>query len=161
MKRNTYLAILTLALAFSACKKEETVTKDKIKMAEWLIGSWENETDQGILSESWEKTNDSLFHGQSYFIKKKDTLHSESVELSQNGEELIYSPTVKGQNNDLPVAFKLTSATAKQLIFENPAHDFPQKITYRMITADSLVAEISGNQQGKPASESYPMKRKK
>lgn len=161
MKRNTYLAILTLALAFSACKKEETVTKDKIKMAEWLIGSWENETDQGILSENWEKTNDSLFHGQSYFIKKKDTLHSESVELSQNGEELIYSPTVKGQNNDLPVAFKLTSATAKQLIFENPAHDFPQKITYRMITADSLVAEISGNQQGKPASESYPMKRKK
>lgn len=160
MKRNTYIAIVTFTLVFSSCKKEETVTKGKIKMAEWLIGNWENKTDQGTLSENWEKTNDSVFHGQSYFIKKKDTLHSELVELSQKGEELIYSPVVKGQNNDLPVAFKLTSATANQLVFENLAHDFPQRISYKRITADSLLAEISGKQQGNPTSESYPMKRK-
>jgi len=128
-------------------------------MADWLIGSWENKTDQGDLTESWERTNDSVFHGQSFFIKKKDTLHNETIELKQIGNELTYNPTVKGQNDDLPVAFRLTRATAKQLVFENPAHDFPQKITYSLITNDSLVAEISGMQQGKLASESYPMKR--
>ena len=45
-------------------------------------------------------------------------------------------------------------------MFENPGHDFPKKISYTKITNDSLVAEISGQQQGKPASEKFAMKKK-
>lgn len=149
------------ALALSACKKETEKQPGQIAKAEWLIGSWENKSEFGDLSENWTKVNDSTFQGTSYFIKGKDTLHSETVELSQKGDALIYSPNVKGQNGDLPVAFKMTSATANTLVFENPAHDFPQKISYKMITKDSIVAEISGKQGGKPASEAYPMGRKK
>jgi hypothetical protein len=153
------LALLTL-ITFSSCKKESNQEPHEIDKADWLIGNWENKSAFGNLSENWEKLNDSTFTGTSYFIKGNDTLHSESVVLIQIGNNLIYSPNVKGQNNDLPVPFKLTSGTATQLIFENPKHDFPQKITYKKITADSIVAEISGMQQGKPAYEAYAMTRK-
>jgi len=127
---------------------------------DWLIGTWENNMEQGRLSETWEKTNDSTLSGKSYFIRDKDTLNNETIVLTQKGSELLYIPTVNGQNNDQPVVFKMTKSTAKQLVFENQQHDFPKKITYTLVNKDSLVASISGTSQGKPASETYPMKRK-
>jgi hypothetical protein len=151
--------LILLLLAIVSCKKSETKEYEKIKIANWLIGTWENNTVEGNLSETWKKINDSTFQAQSYYIKSKDTLHFETITLQQTGEELTYSATVKGQNNDKPVAFKLTNATEKQLIFENPKHDYPQKISYTQITADSLVSKISGIQQGKPSSENYSMKK--
>jgi hypothetical protein len=73
---------------------------------------------------------------------------------------LIYSPTVKGQNNDESVDFKLSSESENTFVFENPKHDYPQKIVYKKVNENSLVATISGMQQGKQSSESYPMKKK-
>lgn len=151
--------VLALAIVLISCEKKENHEKDKIKLADWLIGNWENKMAQGRLSETWEKANDSTFNGKSYFIKDKDTLNNEVIMLTQKAETLFYIPTVEGQNNNQPVLFKMTKGTSKQLVFENPQHDFPQKITYTQINNDSLVAEISGIENGKPATESYPMKR--
>ncbi|WP_310379261.1 DUF6265 family protein [Flavobacterium sp.] len=153
------IAISVLILAFTSCNKSNK--NDKIKLSNWLIGKWENKSESGNLEETWTKVNDSTFQGLSFYIKGKDTLHFESIVLQQNGEDLVYIPTVKGQNNDKPVPFKLTASTDKQLVFENPKHDYPQKIIYNQITNDSLVAEISGIQQGKPSSDKYPMKKVK
>lgn len=156
MKKAAVLLVVFSALV--CCKKSEK--QNKINPANWLIGSWENNSEQGNLSESWKKQNDSTFIGQSYFIKGKDTLHHESIVLDQKGDDFFYTTTVKGQNNDQAIRFKMTSATAKQLVFENLKHDYPQKIVYNKITKDSLVAKISGIQQGKPSTESFPMKKK-
>jgi hypothetical protein len=158
--KNIYTLGLFALLTIVACKKTENSAKDKIKTADWLIGNWENELEQGILSESWEKANDSTFNGKSFFIKDKDTLNNETIVLSQKGDDLFYVPVVQGQNNNEPVVFKMTKADAKQLVFENPKHDFPQKISYTKINNDSIVAAISGVVNGKAESESYPMKRK-
>lgn len=162
MRKNTFALAFLACIAFTvSCKKQVEKQPGQITKAEWFLGSWENKTPQGDLSESWTKINDSVFNGESYFIKGKDTLFGETVVLSEKDGALLYTVTTKGQNGDLPVAFKMTGATANSIVFENPAHDFPQKISYKMITKDSLVAEISGTQSGKPASETYPMGRKK
>jgi hypothetical protein len=155
------LSVLTLI----SCKKTDSEGKEiksfeELEKISWLIGSWSNTTPDGILTETWSKVNDSTYSGKSYFIKGKDTLHSESIELIQNNDELFYIPTVKGQNNDKAITFKLSDSNEKDFVFENPTHDYPQKITYSQITKDSLVATISGKQHGKESSESYPMKRK-
>ena len=153
--------LLLLLLAIVSCKESDSNEKDKIKAARWLLGNWENNSADGNLSETWKKINDSTFQAQSYFIKEKDTLHFETITLQQKGEQLTYSAAVKGQNEDKPVSFKLTTGTEKQLVFENPKHDYPQKISYAQITPDSLVAQISGMQQGKPSSEQFSMKKTK
>lgn len=151
--------LLLLLLAIVSCKNQEANEKDKLKSANWLLGKWETKTADGILTENWKQLNDSTFKGESFFIKKKDTLHFESIILQQKGEELFYNATVKGQNENKAVTFKMTSETEKQLVFENPKHDYPQKITYSQISEDSLVASISGVQQGKPSSEKFGMKK--
>jgi hypothetical protein len=127
----------------------------------WLLGRWENTTSNGLLIETWKKENDSTFLGESYFIiNKKDTVHSESIVLKQVEGNLIYSPTVKGQNNDEPVNFTLNTEQDTSFGFENLKHDYPQKIVYKKINETNLVATISGKQQGKESQESYPMRKK-
>ena len=153
------ITLTLLLLALVSCKESDSNEKDKIKAARWLLGNWENVSEVGKLSENWEKVNDSTFQAESYFIKEKDTLHFESITLQQKGEELIYSATVKGQNKDKPVAFKLKIASEKEMTFENLKHDYPQKITYTQISVDNFVAKISGIQQGKPSSEIFSMKK--
>jgi len=160
MKYNFLTLIITSSCLIS-CKNISTKKNfDQLEKMSWLEGSWENNLPEGTLTETWQKTNDSTYSGKTLFIKEKDTIHFEEIVLSQKGETLFYTPTVKGQNNDEPIEFKLTNSTENEFTFENPKHDYPQKIAYKKLNANNLVATISGKQQGKPSSESYPMKRK-
>ena len=156
--RKTF-TILVLLLVVAACKNTDSNKNDKINASQWLLGKWQSKSTDGYLQETWKKVNDSTFQATSYYIKEEDTLHFETITLQQKGEELTYSAAVKGQNDDKPVAFKLTTATEKQLVFENPKHDYPQKISYTQTTPNNLVAKISGIQQAKPTSEQFSMKK--
>lgn len=148
-------------LMFISCQNKLEKKFDKLEKMNWLLGNWENEMPEGVLTETWTKENDSTFSGTTYFIiNKKDTVHSETIILKQLNDELVYRPTVKGQNNDEPVDFKLSSETENSFSFENPKHDYPQKIVYKKVNETSLVATISGMQQGKESIESYEMKKK-
>jgi hypothetical protein len=156
--KKTILSLLII-LSFASCQKSKEVSK--IVAANWLLGNWENKSDDGDLLETWKKVNDSIYDGESYFIKGKDTLHFEKIQMKQKGESLFYIATIRGQNNDKPVTFKHNDTIEKQLVFENPKHDFPQKIVYSQITNDSIIIQISGIQQGKPSSERFSMKKSK
>ncbi|KLT70204.1 MULTISPECIES: DUF6265 family protein [unclassified Flavobacterium] len=154
------ITLLALVLASVSCQKKATVEKDKIKVADWLIGNWENKNPDGVLTENWQKLNDSTFSAASYFIKGKDTIHFESIVLAQLGETLTYKATVKGQNDGKAVSFPSTISNEKQLVFENPKHDYPQKITYTKGANNTMTAEISGKLQGKLTTERFIMTKK-
>lgn len=161
MKVTKPFLLIGSILVLTACQNKSTHKFDKLEKMNWLVGQWENKIPQGLLTEVWTKDNDSTFSGKSYFIKEqKDTIHYETIVLRQVKDDLIYQATVKGQNNDEPVDFKLTSDTDNNFVFENPKHDYPQKIVYKKVKDNSLVATISGLQQGKQSSESYPMSKK-
>lgn len=153
------ILILVITLIFASCEKSKEVSK--IVVADWLLGDWENKSKDGDLLEKWKKVNDSLYDGESYFIKGKDTLHFEKIQMKQKGKVLLYITTIKGQNNDKPVTFKYNDSIEKQLVFENPTRDYPQKIVYSQIAKDSIVIQISGIQQGKASSERFSMKKSK
>lgn len=154
------ITILGLILFVSACQNKQSIEKDKIKLADWLIGNWETKTPEGVLVENWQKQNDSTFNATSYFIKVKDTLHFENIVLVQKGETLTYFATIKGQNNDKEVAFPSISESDNQLVFENQKNDYPQKITYTKGANNTLTAEISGKLNGKITSEKFVLAKK-
>jgi hypothetical protein len=163
MKIN-FLALLICTLL--ACNNQKAVVENesikpagKMSRANWLIGTWSNTSKDRHDYEVWKKYNDSTYLGRSYSIQKGDTVSSESIRLEEQGEEIHYIPTVQGQNNDLPVTFKLISLDSKELIFENQSHDFPQRISYRQVSPDSLVAEISGLVKGEYQAMQFPMRR--
>ena len=141
--------------------KEKTVMTPLMSKAEWVIGSWQQTTAKGYTIEIWTKQSDTDIAGISYMVHGKDTLSAETIRLVQRDTTLYYIPTVKDQNNGKAIPFRLASITDNQMVFENPTHDFPQKITYRRITKDSLYAEISGPMNGMQQAIPFPMSRMK
>jgi len=152
------LALLTTLLLLVSCKKESLA--DKLNPAQWIIGNWEQKTDAGILTESWKRQNDSVFVGSTYFINESDTLHSETILLEQRADSITYSAKVKGQNNEKAIPFTLTTANTNSLVFENPAHDYPQKIEYQKSKSNGLQVTISGILRGKKSVEKYSFTKK-
>lgn len=159
------IILVSVAGIFFACqptaKQPAPETNKLMEQTNWLIGEWRNFSPEGNATEVWAKENDSTLSGKSCFVIGGDTVSSESLSLVQRNNQLYYIPVVRDQNSGQPVEFALTSASDKQLVFENPQHDFPTKIMYTKITEDSLVAEISGMNKGQPASQQYPMARAK
>ena len=161
MKSNLAIALICI---FTACDQKPTIENESIKLkkieqAHWLVGTWFSKSGERSNYERWNKYNDSTYLGRSYSIQHGDTVSAESITLVQHGEEINYIPMVRGQNNDMPVMFKLVSSDSNKLIFENPAHDFPQIITYRRVPPDSLIAEISGMINGEHQAQKFPMRR--
>lgn len=145
-------------------QKQKTDNKNSkkyqaIEKAQWLIGHWQNKSAKGLLTEAWNKENDSTLVGQSYFIANGDTLFVENIRIEQRDGNLSYIPTVRDQNNGQAVYFTLTRSTDSTLVFENPEHDFPQKIVYKMIAKDSLVAEVSAVVDGRVNSQTFRLAR--
>jgi len=130
-----------------------------IKNLSWLAGKWQDTTSDGITYENWTIVNDSVMNGISGMIKGKDTTVYETIALQLQRDGLFYIPTVKDQNEGKPVPFKLTQAVGDSFVFENPQHDFPDKITYTKISAAALLAKISGKINGQYHAELFPMAR--
>ncbi len=112
----------------------------------WLIGTWQMEKKNGLLTETWQQTNDSTFDESSYLQKtsgEKKLLENVQIVFRENN--LYYIPTVSDQNNQQPVKFLITSTSNNKFIAEDPDHDFPKRIVYEMINPDSIHARIDGS----------------
>lgn len=153
--------VILLSLHFSCNPKENNSDQtnkgrgntsfQNLQSLQWILGSWQNQTEEGIFTETWTILNDSTYRGKSVFLNGEDTLFSEEISIEQRGLDVFYIPIVSDQNNGEPVIFKRTDfvenkeAIKLEAIFENPGHDFPKKIKYWAPTPDSLIAEVSGN----------------
>lgn len=162
MKWNSITSLFIIAVTVSSCQNDEKATpaeeqeKSRLEKAEWLIGRWENNSEQGKMSETWVKGDDDMYRAETYFVIGSDTVFREHSELKETDETLECAITIPDQNNGKPIVFKLTEQEDHKLVFENPKHDFPQVITY-MHKGDSVIAEISGKQKGKFAKERFAM----
>ncbi len=135
------------------------IERPSIQQSQCLIGIWENKTARGVIQETWTRSSDHSFSGKSCMIRGADTILLETIQLLQEKDSLFYIPTVTNQNGGLPVRFTAVHSGTDQLVFENPNHDFPQRIVYTRIHADSMVAEISGKRNGQERKQFFPMKR--
>jgi hypothetical protein len=167
--RNNIIYITLVLILMASCQSPKSTENnvvastayDEINKAYFFIGEWENREKDGVMTERWQKLNDSVFAGESYFVSGNDTMSSEKITIEQHGTQLYFIPTVKGQNNNQPVEFKLTESSPTHLVFENHTHDFPEKITYTLLTKDSLLAEISGMIDNNATTHQFPLKRVK
>ena len=151
MKKLLQIAVLVLLLsAFVQTADNKKIFKQLCK----LEGTWIMKTKKGLLGEEWVKISDKHLQNRGFMIKGLDTIVTETValQLAENG--ILYTSTVRGQNEHQPVAFTLTSAANNVFVFENPAHDFPKRITYQLVKSDSLYAWIDGGKD-EPGKKNY------
>jgi hypothetical protein len=121
-------------------------TCHSLEELEKMIGNWSFETETEIITESWIKISHHSFEGVGHSINKfSDERNTETLRLVEMSGDIFY--IAKVSHNNLPVAFKLTSCTVKQFIFENPDHDFPQKLTYDFKSDHEIHVLVSGNSE--------------
>lgn len=165
MKRNILTSLPLITLLISACGGKEAAPekereKSRLEKAAWLLGSWENNSEEGTMTETWIKDNTDSYSAKTYFVIGKDTVFRELSRLEETGSNLQCVISIEGENDEKPVTFVMTKQSDDNLVFENPKHDFPNKITYQH-KGDSVIAEISGMQKGKFAKQRFGMVRVK
>jgi Domain of unknown function (DUF6265) len=132
---------ILIVLLFTAAANKSSVTK-----LDWLKGSWiMKKKNGGVVMESWQQFNDSTLTGESLnFSASGHSTVMETLQLVYRNHVYHYISTVKGQNNNEPVAFTVTALSENSFMAENPEHDFPKRISYRLVTKDSIHAFIDG-----------------
>ena len=68
------------------------------------------------------------------------------IEATSSGITFWASPAGK-----TPTPFRLIELKNKRVVFENPEHDFPQRIIYWLGDDGALHAKIEGTENGKSA----------
>ncbi len=146
MNRHLFISILFViaALVFVQCSYKKKEAVKTVKQFSWLNGSWMMKDKDGIVTESWKQVNDSLLEGSSDFIKGDSIIPFEKIKLFRRSDDFYYEAKAAGQNNEQPVEFKLTSLSDTGFVAENPQHDFPKRITYRLVNKDSIHAFVDG-----------------
>jgi len=121
----------------------------------FMSGCWVTEQGPVTIEEQWNKPAGGQMMGLSRTIKAGKVVFSEFMRIDMDKGEIYYLPRIG--TNAAPVRFKLTTQSNTEVIFENPTHDFPQRILYRK-TDSGLFARIEGTQNGKSRGEDFPMK---
>jgi len=129
--------------------------KPSVKDLAWLAGSWEGKQGAGTFEEHWTTPVGGIMIGMGRQTSGDKTVFTEFLKIVQTKDAIEYRVTIDGQPE---TAFKLTSLKDGEAVFENPEHDFPQKIVYRK-EKDGLLAWIEGKQGGKDAKMEFRMKR--
>ncbi|WP_445454728.1 DUF6265 family protein [Flavobacterium sp. 25HG05S-40] len=152
------LVVLLSIVLVTSCQQKSVNKFEKINQANWFLGEWNNKSKDSEFTEIWKKATDSSYVAESFVLVNKDTVFYEKIDLMERNDNLFYIVSVRNQNNEKPVAFYATLMAKDSITFENPKHDFPNKIVYRKIENDSMIATIYGKNH-KP--EFFPMKKKR
>lgn len=159
---NKSFAVLLFITMFGlSCNQQKKVESEPEfpKDFDWLLGTWLQRQEKFTLIEKWSPANDSVLEAINQIVENGDTQIMEKINLVKTLEGIFYIPQVINQNGGLTVKFKLSSWKNKQYIFTNPAHDFPQNITYEQLDQNLMKASISGEFKGKSRKEEFTMKK--
>jgi len=166
----THTACIPLALIFIislSCQKSDETRLDStedssisdLEKLEWIVGTWQRETSRGTMFEDWKVANDTLWQGKAFRLTEGDTLIIERLSLEIMRDEIFYVPVVP--HNEGAVYFRMIEQSPEKVVFENPEHDFPQRIIYMKISDDSLHARIEGINEGVDSAVDFYYKRMK
>jgi len=124
----------------------------------WMSGSWRTAPGgRAQIEEHWMAPGGGSMLGMSRTLAGDRTVEFEYLRLEQRAGDIYYVAHPKARYPG--TEFKLTRLTGQEAVFENPAHDFPKRISYRKGADGSLTASIDGGEGTKSMKFAYlPMK---
>jgi hypothetical protein len=124
-----------------------------------LVGQWVDDPgeDSTIFHEEWERLDPRHYQGLGFVMLGNDTVSIEHLNIHLTDTGTFYAAEIPTQNEGKPVYFKLTSAN-DSLVFENPQHDFPQRIVYQPQEPSGWIAFVSGAMQGQQRMMQFHLK---
>lgn len=136
--------LLVSCVLFINCSHQETGVKEPENklIFEKLLGTWQLSTDDEF--EQWTKDSDSSYSSRTFGVDGSDTTIMEKVKIIKDQNNWNFITQVSGQNKGKSITFKSTFIGDTIIQFENPAHDFPRLINYRLVSKNAMQAFIGG-----------------
>jgi hypothetical protein len=134
------ITLLIAMLLHISAIQERTIDR-----AAFLQGCWERRAGNRVVEEQWMQPRGGAMLGMSRTVRGDSLVEWEFLRLYERGQELVYAAQPARQP---PAEFTSTSIERDVIKFANPAHDFPQRIIYRL-SGDSLFARIEGQMNGR------------
>jgi uncharacterized protein DUF6265 len=137
------LALLgSLPAMARAADKKKAAPPPAISRLVWLAGDWRMERNSRVVDEHWMAPGAGVMLGMVRTVMKGRVLEHGFLQIREGpGGDLFYVAQLSGQKE---AAFQLSSLTETSVVFENPQHDFPQKISYSLQPDGSLLTTMEG-----------------
>ena len=136
-------AMMLVASASAAVFRSDPSPLDQVA---WLAGCWERSSGNRTGEEQWMRPRGGMMLGMGRTVRGDSTVEWEHLRIAAEGDTLVYHAIPSGQE---PAAFRAITVSADLVVFEDKAHDFPQRVIYRRAGADSLHARVEGVMQGR------------
>lgn len=148
------LSIATCIVA-SMCCNMNIASAENIAQLSWLSGCWQQEGAENGSIESWLAPAGGTMLGVSRTVKAGKTVAYEFMQIHALADGKL-AFTAK-PSNQAEATFPVLRLGKQEIAFENKAHDFPQRIVYRLSAPGKLFARIEGTRDGKERGIDYPM----
>ena len=122
----------------------------------WLAGCWSDVNGNRITEEQWMGPGGGMLLGVSRTVAGGRTVAYEQVRVYERNGVLVFNARPSGQKEAEFVQVELTDSA---VAFENPKHDFPQRVSYRLRSDGSLAARVEGTEGGERKAVDFPMRR--
>ncbi|MEZ5319037.1 MAG: DUF6265 family protein [Vicinamibacterales bacterium] len=123
-----------------------TPARAGIDVLAWLAGTWTSVPGGPVTEERWTEPGGGAMLGTSRTIAGGRLVAFEYLRVVERDGGLVYVAQPGGRP---PTEFVLTRADGTHAVFENPAHDYPQVISYTLGPDGELVARISDRDGGR------------
>lgn len=107
-----------------------------------LLGTWKLNDEEQF--EQWSRNADGSYSSRVFSVSGKDTTMMEEVKIVPEDGKWNFITLVRGQNKGKTITFTSSMLLDSLVQFENPSHDFPRIINYRLPSLDNLQAFIAG-----------------
>ncbi|WP_269714568.1 DUF6265 family protein [Caulobacter sp. NIBR2454] len=141
------LTLITLLASAPAVQPVEELS--------WLVGSWTQKTAERDVVETWEPLASGVMKGVSVTKRPNRPDFVETTTITTEAAGPTFTATIPGQ---APTAFVRLPGPPGEAVFENKAHDFPQRVIYRRCDED-LCAAIEGTVKGEPRRSEWRYRR--
>jgi len=147
---------LAILLLISSTAAAQRVTK--LSDLGWMAGCWElNDDKRGMLiSEMWMKPSGNAMMGVGRTIKSGKLVDFEFLRIVEDANGIAYISRPSENKED--TSFKMIRSSTGEVVFENAAHDFPQRIIYKG-SGEKMTARIEGLTNGKLKGIDFPYAR--
>lgn len=148
---------VVLAALLAAAVGAAAQSPSPIESLAWLAGCWAGERGERRFEEQWMAPRGGLMLGMGRTVKGNNELADyEQLQIRDEQGVLVFTARPARQPQ---ASFRAASGDADGIVFENPTHDFPQRISYRRQADGSLLARIEGELRGQPRAVEFPMRR--
>jgi hypothetical protein len=107
----------------------------------WMAGCWAGERAGQRFDERWVVADAATLLAVAHTTKNGRMTAFEFLRVVARNGKAVYVAQPGGAP---PTEFTATTMTATRVVFENPSHDFPKRVTYERLGADRLTASVDG-----------------